>query len=175
MFAKRPGGNNSSNNETSNIDTSNNEINNRNNKTKLRNELINLYGGRNGYLNNKQINTFVNKYTGNSMNVKKQAYKKAYTQYMNYMAGEFTQDIIRSIKAKMKSSPTCPSGVVGGGPSFVGTAKAVIGGVKAAASKQNQNVRQNGRNRRITAGQPPARFANGNRTGAPQARSRGRP
>ena len=32
--------------------------------------------------------------------------------------------------------------------------------------------RQNGRPSRGTAGQPPARFANGNRSGAPQARSR---
>jgi len=107
----RPGGYN----------TSNNEINNRTNQTKLRSELNKLYGGTNGFLNNSEINTLVNKYTGNnSMNVKKQAYRKAYTKYMNYMAGEFTQDIIRTIKAKMKSSPKCPSGVEGGGPSFSG-------------------------------------------------------
>ena len=32
------------------------------------------------------------------MNVKKQAYRKAYTKYMNYMAGDFVQDIIKAIK-----------------------------------------------------------------------------
>jgi len=119
----RPGGYN----------TSNNEINNRTNQTKLRNELTKLYGGNNGFLNNRDINGFVNKYTGNnSMNVKKQAYRKAYTKYMNYMAGDFVQDIIKAIKAKMKSSPKCPSGVEGGGPSFRGRARAVIGGIQAA-------------------------------------------
>ena len=69
---------------------------------------------------------------------------------MNYMAGDFTQDIIRAIKAKMKSSPKCPSGVSGGGPSFAGAAKAVVGGVKAAASKKNQ-PRKSGRQRKSTA------------------------
>ena len=77
-----------------------------NNKNKLRSELNNLYGGTNGFLNNREISGFVNKYTGNnSMNVKKQAYKKAYTKYMNYMATNFTQDMIKEIKRKMKSSP----------------------------------------------------------------------
>ncbi len=53
-----------SNNETS----SNNEGNN---KTNLRAEIINLYGGKNGFLNNGEINKLVNKYTGNNtMNVK---------------------------------------------------------------------------------------------------------
>ena len=119
----------SSNNETS----SNNEGNNANNKTKLRAELNNLYGGRNGFLNNGEINTLVNKYNGkNTMNVKKQAYSKASTKYMNYMATTFTQDVIREIRAKMKSSPKCPTGVVGGGPTLRGMARAVTGGVRAA-------------------------------------------
>ncbi len=117
-----------SNNETS----SNNEGNETNNKTKLRAELNNLYGGRNGFLNNGEINTLVNKYNGkNTMNVKKQAYSKASTKYMNYMATTFTQDVIREIRAKMKSSPKCPTGVVGGGPSYRGMARAVVGGVRA--------------------------------------------
>ena len=147
----RPGGYN----------TSNNEINNRTNQTKLRSELNKLYGGTSGFLNNSEINTLVNKYTGNnSMNVKKQAYRKAYTKYMNYMAGEFTQDIIRTIKAKMKSSPKCPSGVEGGGPSFSGAAKAVVGGVRAAASKQNQQPRKSGR-----ATKSPNHLKNYNTTG----------
>ena len=118
-----------SNNETS----SNNEGNETNNKTKLRAELNNLYGGRNGFLNNGEINTLVNKYNGkNTMNVKKQAYSKASTKYMNYMATTFTQDVIREIRAKMKSSPKCPTGVVGGGPTLRGMARAVTGGVRAA-------------------------------------------
>ena len=70
---------------------------------------------------------------------------------MNYMAGDFTQDIIRAIKAKMKSSPKCPSGVEGGGPSIGGTIRAITGGMKAAASKQNQQPRRSGRQRRSTA------------------------
>tara|TARA_R110002074_G_scaffold201037_3_gene368974 strand:+ start:1406 stop:1795 length:390 start_codon:yes stop_codon:yes gene_type:complete len=110
-----------------------------NNKNKLRSELKNLYGGTNKFLTNAEISDFVNKYTGNnSMNVKKQAYRKAYTKYMNYMAGDFTQDIIRAIKAKMKSSPKCPSGVVGGGTSLGGTIRAVAGGMRAACGKSGQ-------------------------------------
>ena len=110
-----------------------------NNKNKLRSELKNLYGGTNKFLTNAEISDFVNKYTGNnSMNVKKQAYRKAYTKYMNYMAGDFTQDIIRAIKAKMKSSPKCPSGVVGGGTSLGGTIRAVAGGMSAACGKSGQ-------------------------------------
>ena len=117
----------------SNSNTSSNEGNNTNNKTKLRTELNNLYGGRNGFLNNGEINTLVNKYNGkNTMNVKKQAYSKASTKYMNYMATTFTQDVIREIRAKMKSSPKCPTGVVGGGPTLRGMARAVTGGVRAA-------------------------------------------
>ena len=118
-----------SNNETS----SNNEGNETNNKTKLRAELNNLYGGRNGFLNNGEINALIGKYNGkNTMNVKKQAYSKASTKYMNYMATTFTQDVIREIRAKMKSSPKCPTGVVGGGPTLRGMARAVTGGVRAA-------------------------------------------
>ena len=163
-----------SNNETS----SNNEGNSTNNKTKLRTELNNLYGGRNGFLNNGEINTLVNKYNGkNTMNVKKQAYSKASTKYMNYMATTFTQDVIREIRAKMKSSPKCPTGVVGGGPTLRGMARAVTGGVRAACGgpgkpKCETKTRPNGRPSRITAGQVPARIANGIRNGAPQARSR---
>ena len=133
---------------------SNSEYESINNKTRLRNELTNLYGGNNGFLSSREINGFVKnlRYNGsNTLNIKKQAYKKAYTKYMNYMAGDFTQDIIRAIKAKMKSSPKCPSGVSGGGPSFAGAAKAVVGGVKAAASKQNQQPRRSGRQRKSTA------------------------
>ena len=132
---------------------SNSEYESINNKTRLRNELTNLYGGNNGFLSSREINGFVKnlRYNGsNTLNIKKQAYKKAYTKYMNYMAGDFTQDIIRAIKAKMKSSPKCPSGVSGGGPSFAGAAKAVVGGVKAAASKKNQ-PRKSGRQRKSTA------------------------
>jgi hypothetical protein len=118
--------------------SNNNEGNNANNKTNLRAELNNLYGGRNGFLNNGEINALIGKYNGkNAMNVKKQAYSKASTKYMNYMATTFTQDVIREIKAKMKSSPKCPSGIVGGGPSFRGTARAVIGGMKAACAPGN--------------------------------------
>ena len=155
---------------------SENEINNsRNNKTRLRNELTNLYGGNNGYLNSRDINGFVgklNRNNTNTLNIKKQAYKKAYTKYMNYMTGDFTQDIIRAIKVKMKSSPKCPSGVEGGGLSIGGTIRAVTGGMRAVTSRQNQPRRPNGRPSRSTAGQPPARFANSNRRGAPQAWSR---
>tara|TARA_B110000305_G_scaffold220371_1_gene262183 strand:+ start:676 stop:1152 length:477 start_codon:yes stop_codon:yes gene_type:complete len=137
----RPGGYN----------TSNNEINNRTNQTKLRNELSNLYGGRNGFLNSREINGFVGKLNPNStntLNIKRQAYKKAYTKYMNYMAGDFTQDIIKSIKAKMKSSPKCPSGVEGGGPSIGGTIRAVAGVMRAATSKQNQQPRRSEREKK---------------------------
>ena len=147
----RPGGYN----------TSNNEINNRTNQTKLRNELTNLYGGNNGFLNNRDINGFVgklNRNNTNTLNIKKQAYRKAYTKYMNYMAGDFVQDIIKAIKAKMKSSPKCPSGVEGGGPSIRGITGAVIGGVRAAAS--NQQPRKSGRARR-----PPSGLKNYNTTG----------
>jgi hypothetical protein len=113
--------------------SNNNEGNITNNKTKLRAEIRNLYGGKNGFLNNGEINKLVNKYTGNNtMNVKKQAYSKASTKYMNYMATTFTQDVIREIRAKMKSSPKCPTGVVGGGPTLRGMARAVTGGVRAA-------------------------------------------
>jgi hypothetical protein len=122
----------------SNSNSSSNEGNETNNKTKLRTELNNLYGGRNGFLNNGEINTLVNKYNGkNTMNVKKQAYSKASTKYMNYMATTFTQDVIREIRAKMKSSPKCPTGIVGGGPSLRGTARAVMGGIKAACASGN--------------------------------------
>ena len=120
-----PGGYSSGNNSGSN--------NEGNNKTGLRTEIRNLYGGKNGFLNNGEINTLVNKYNGkNTMNVKKQAYSKASTKYMNYMATTFTQDVIREIRAKMKSSPKCPTGVVGGGPTLRGMARAVTGGVRAA-------------------------------------------
>jgi hypothetical protein len=132
---------------------SENERNNRNNKTRLRNELTNLYGGSNGFLNSREINGFVeklNRNNTNTLNIKKQAYKKAYTKYMNYMAGDFTQDIIRAIKTKMKSSPKCPSGVEGGGPSIGGTIRAVTGGMRAATSRQNQQPRRSGRQRRST-------------------------
>lgn len=126
---------------------SNGEYESINNKTKLRNELTNLYGGNNGFLNNREINGFVKNLRAsgsNTLNIKKQAYKKAYSKYMNYMAGDFAQEIIRAIKVKMKSSPKCPSGVEGGGTSFIGTLKAVGGGMKAAASKQNtkQNAKK---------------------------------
>ena len=106
-----------------------------NNKNKLRAELNNLYGGRNGFLNNREISGFVsklNRNNTNTLNIKKQAYKKAYTKYMNYMAGEFAQDVLKEIRRKMKTSPTCPSGVEGGGPSFRGKARAVFGGIQAA-------------------------------------------
>ena len=106
-----------------------------NNKNKLRAELNNLYGGRNGFLNNREISGFVsklNRNNTNTLNIKKQAYKKAYTKYMNYMAGEFAQDVLKEIRRKMKTSPTCPSGVEGGGPSFGGKARAVFGGIQAA-------------------------------------------
>ena len=157
---------------------SNNEGNNTNNKTKLRAELNNLYGGRNGFLNNGEINALIGKYTGNNtMNVKKQAYSKASTKHMNYMATTFAQDLIRLIKEKMKSAPKCPTGVVGGGPSYRGMARAVVGGIKVACGgpgkpKCETKTRPNGRPSRITAGQVPARIANGIRNGAPQARSR---
>ena len=95
-------------NTVSNSNTSNsnseNEINNRNNKTRLRNELTNLYGGNNGYLNSREINGFVgklNRKNTNGENIKKQAYKKAYTKYMNYMTSNFAQDMIRERKKKM--------------------------------------------------------------------------
>jgi len=132
-----------------------------NNKNKLRAELNNLYGGNNGFLNNRDINGFVgklNRNNTNTLNIKKQAYKKAYTKYMNYMAGDFVQDIIKAIKAKMKSSPKCPSGVVGGGTSLGGAIRAVTGGVRAAAS--NQQPRKSGRARR-----PPNGLKNYNTTG----------
>lgn len=106
-----------------------------NNKNKLRAELNNLYGGRNGFLNNREISGFVsklNRNNTNTLNIKKQAYKKAYTKYMNYMAGEFAQDVLKEIRRKMKTSPTCPSGVEGGGPSLRGKARAVFGGIQAA-------------------------------------------
>lgn len=116
-----------------------------NNKNKLRSELKNLYGGTNNFLTNAEISYFVNKYTGNnSMNVKKQAYRKAYTKYMNYMATTFTQDMIKEIKRKMKSSPKCPSGVVGGGTSLGGTIRAVTGGMRAACGKSGQPNCNNG-------------------------------
>ena len=135
-----PGGYNSSN--------SNSNSNNKNNKTMLRNELTNLYGGKNGFLNSREINGFVGKLNPNSsntLNIKKQAYQKAYTKYMNYMATDFTQSVIKEIKRMMKSSPRCPSGVQGGGPSIGGTIRAVTGGMRAATSKQNQQPRRSGR------------------------------
>lgn len=138
LRAQQPGGYN----------TSNNERNNQNNRNKLRNELTNLYGGKNGFLNNKDINSFVKKLKdsgSNTLNIKKQAYQKAYTKYMNYMATDFTQSVIKEIKRMMKSSPRCPSGVQGGGPSIGGTIRAVTGGMRAATSKQNQQPRRSGR------------------------------
>jgi hypothetical protein len=118
-----------------------------NNKNKLRSELTNLYGGSNGFLNSREINGFVGKLNPNStntLNIKKQAYKKAYTKYMNYMATNFTQDMIKEIKRKMKSSPKCPSGVVGGGTSLGGTIRAVTGGMRAACGKSGQPNCNNG-------------------------------
>ena len=93
------------------------------------------------------------------------------------MATTFAQDLIRVIKEKMKSAPKCPTGVVGGGPSYRGMARAVVGGIKVACGgpgkpKCETKTRPNGRPSRITAGQVPARIANGIRNGAPQARSR---
>ena len=82
---------------------SNGEYESINNRNRLRNELTNLYGGNNGFLNSRDINGFVKnlRYNGsNTLNIKKQAYKKAYTKYMNYMAGDFTQDIIEQLKRK---------------------------------------------------------------------------
>lgn len=132
---------------------SNGEYESINNKTRLRNELTNLYGGNNGFLSNREINGFVKNLRAsgsNTLNIKKQAYKKAYSKYMNYMATNFAQDMIRELKKKMKSSPKCPSGVEGGGPTLRGAIRAVVGGVKAAASKQNQQPRRSGRQRKST-------------------------
>lgn len=78
------------------------------NKNKLRTELTNLYGGTNKFLTNAEITTIVNKYNGsNAMNVKKQAYKQAYSKYYNHVFG----DILHQAFMKMKSSPQCPTGV----------------------------------------------------------------
>ena len=203
-----------------------------NNKTRLRAELKNLYGGANKFLTNTEINTLVKNSNGrNHLNIKKEAYKQAYSKYYNHVF----EDILYQAFMRMKSSPQCPTGVnsepirkaaersiqkrfgtgttqgaksgaiiggaIGGG---VGRGINVVGRGAAAAAQgvvrtagaiaqlcktnpthpecngnsnnnnngNNQNRRQNGRASRSTAGQPPARYANGNRRGAPQARAR---
>ena len=198
------------------------------NKRELRAELKNLYGGANKFLTNTEINKLVEKSTGrNNLNIKKEAYKQAYSKYYNHVF----DDILYQAFMRMKSSPQCPTGVnsepirkaaersiqkrfgtvttqgaksgaiiggaIGGG---VGRGINVVGRGAAAAAQgvvrtagaiaqlcktnpthpecngnsnsNNQNRRPNGRPSRKTAGQAPARFANGNRTGGPQARSR---
>ena len=217
-----------------------------NNKTRLRNEIKNLYGGANKFLTNAEINKLVEKSTGqNNLNIKKEAYKQAYSKYYNHVF----DDILYQAFMRMKASPQCPTGVssepirraaeramqkrfgtgatyaagagaaLGYGAGWVGNraagaagkaARGVAGmatrtaGALAQLCKQNpkhsecngsssgnnnnnsnnsgnnsgnnngnnQNRRQNGRPSRSTAGQAPARFANGNRRGAPKSRSR---
>jgi hypothetical protein len=194
-------------------------------REELRAELKNLYGGANKFLTNTEINTLVNKSNGqNHLNIKKEAYKQAYSKYYNHLF----DDILYQAFMRMKSSPQCPTGVnsepirkaaersiqkrfgtvttqgaksgaiiggaIGGG---VGRGINVVGRGAAAAAQgvvrtagaiaqlcktnpthpecdngNNQNRRQNGRPSRSTAGQPPARYANGNRRGGPKSRSR---
>lgn len=194
-------------------------------REELRAELKNLYGGANKFLTNTEINTLVKKSTSrNNLNIKKEAYKQAYSKYYNHVF----DDILYQAFMRMKSSPQCPTGVnsepirkaaersiekrfgtvttqgaksgaiiggaIGGG---VGRGINVVGRGAAAAAQgvvrtagaiaqlcktnpthpecgngNNQNRRQNGRPSRSTAGQPPARYANGNRNGAPKTRSR---
>ena len=191
-------------------------------REELRAELKNLYGGANKFLTNTEINTLVKKSTSrNNLNIKKEAYKQAYSKYYNHVF----DDILYQAFVRMKSSPQCPTGVnsepirkaaersiqkrfgtgttqgaksgaiiggaIGGGVGRVGNV--VVGGAGKAAqgvvrtlaqlcktnpthpecgNGNNQNRRQNGRPSRSTAGQPPARYANGNRNGAPKTRSR---
>lgn len=111
------------------------------NKNKLRSDIKNLYGGSNGFLNNTEINRFVsqlNKSGSNANSIKQNAYKKAYTKYMDYMTTTFAQNMITEIRRKMKSSPKCPSGVVGGGPSVRGIFTGVVGGMKAMCGNPGQ-------------------------------------
>jgi hypothetical protein len=118
-----------------------NSNNNVNTKNKLRTDIKNLYGGSDGFLNNTEINRFVNQLNKSGSNVnsiKRNAYKKAYTKYMNYMTTNFAQDMIKEIKQKIKPSPRCPSGVVGGGPSMGGIVRGVVGGMKAICGNPGQ-------------------------------------
>ena len=213
-----------------------------NKREELRAELKNLYGGANKFLTNTEINTLVKKSTSrNNLNIKKEAYKQAYSKYYNHVF----DDILYQAFMRMKSSPQCPTGVnsepirkaaersiekrfgtvttqgaksgaiiggaIGGG---VGRGINVVGRGAAAAAQgvvrtagaiaqlcktnpthpecngnsnsnsnnnsnsnsnsngNNQPRRPNGRPSRRTAGQAPARYANGNRNGAPKTRSR---
>ena len=208
-------------------------------REELRAELKNLYGGANKFLTNTEINTLVKKSTSrNNLNIKKEAYKQAYSKYYNHVF----DDILYQAFMRMKSSPQCPTGVnsepirkaaersiqkrfgtgttqgaksgaiiggaIGGGVGRVGNV--VVGGAGKAAqgvvrtlaqlcktnpthpecngnsnsnnnsnsnsnsnsNGNNQPRRPNGRPSRRTAGQAPARYANGNRNGAPKTRSR---
>ena len=79
-----------------------------NNKTRLRAELKNLYGGANKFLTNTEINTLVKNSNGrNHLNIKKEAYKQAYSKYYNHVF----DDILYQAFMRMKSSPQCPTGV----------------------------------------------------------------
>ena len=79
-----------------------------NNKTRLRNEIKNLYGGANKFLTNAEINKLVEKSTGqNNLNIKKEAYKQAYSKYYNHVF----DDILYQAFMRMKASPQCPTGV----------------------------------------------------------------
>jgi hypothetical protein len=74
-----------------------------NNKNKLRTELTNLYGGTNKFLANAEITTLVNKSTGsNHLNIKKRAYKEAYSKYYNHLFGNVFNKMMKIVEGEKK-------------------------------------------------------------------------
>jgi hypothetical protein len=71
---------------------------------KLKKNLTNYYGQ---YLENRQINSFVNKYPKeNALDIKARAYRNAYKKYMFKLTNVGT-----SFVNKLPKAPRCPSGV----------------------------------------------------------------
>jgi hypothetical protein len=74
-------------------------------------------------------------------------------------AGKAARGVVRTLAQLCKTNPTHPE--------CNGNSNS-----NSNSNGNNQNRRQNGRPSRSTAGQPPARYANGNRRGGPKSRSR---
>ena len=114
-----------------------------NEKSKLRTNLKNLYGS---YLNNREINKYVNQYkpgSNNALKVKADAYQRAYSIYTTRNLVNFGT----KIKNTYPKAPSCPSGVkpLGVGGAGLGGAaglavRAGRGAVTAAARKARNTV-----------------------------------
>ena len=81
-------------------------------KEKLKKNLTKLYGQ---YLENRQINNLVRKYTGNNaLDIKARAYQSAYKEYTLQLTNFGTSLVTNfgtSFVTKLPKAPGCPSGV----------------------------------------------------------------